>query len=150
MDSVIRAAAIYVFLLLLFRIAGKRTMSQATVFDFVLLLIISEATQQAMIDGDDSFTNAMLLIMTLVGLNILLSVLKYHFPGVELWLDGSPVVLVEEGRLHRDRMAKTRVDEEDILEAAQDKHGLERLDQIKYAILQRGGHVSIVPKRERR
>jgi uncharacterized membrane protein YcaP (DUF421 family) len=150
MDSVIRAFAIYAFLLLLFRIAGNRTLAETTTFDLVLLLIISEATQQAMVDDDHSFTNAVLLVTTLVSLNIGLSLLKHRFPAFDKWLDGLPVVLVENGRLLTDRMAKERVDEEDVLEAAHDKQGLERTDQIKYAILQRGGDISIVPKRDAR
>jgi uncharacterized membrane protein YcaP (DUF421 family) len=146
MESVIRGAAIYAFLLVLFRIAGKRTLAEATTFDLVLLLIISEATQQAMIDDDNSFTNAVLLVTTLVGINIVLSLVKAWYPAAEKWLDGVPVVLIEDGRMHRDRMRKARVDEEDILEAAHDKQGLERLDQVKYAVLQRGGGISIIPK----
>ena len=60
MDSVVRAAAVYLVLLLLFRIVGKRSLGETGAFDFVLLLIIAEATQQAMIDDDNSMTNAFL------------------------------------------------------------------------------------------
>ena len=76
MNSVIRGAMVYLFLLVIFRLTGKRTMAEITSFELVLLLIISEATQQAMLDEDNSMTNAMLLITTLVGLNLLLSVLS--------------------------------------------------------------------------
>ena len=66
MESVLRAAIVYVFLLVLFRLAGKRTLSDVTTFDFVLLLIISEATQQALLGEDFSLTNAFLVITTLI------------------------------------------------------------------------------------
>ena len=145
MDSVLRGLLVYFFLLIVFRISGKRTLSQATSFDLVLLLIISETTQQAMVDNDHSITNGFLLIITLVGTSIMLAALKQFFPKLELLLDGQPVIVVNKGKLLHDVMNKTRVDEEDILSAARMNHGLERLDQIKYAILERDGEISIVP-----
>lgn len=145
MESVIRGLVVYVFLLLIFRIAGKRTLSENTNFDLVLLLIISETTQQAMVDNDHSITNGFLLIMTLIGAGIGLSLLKQRFPTLEKWLDGTPLVIIENGKVLRDRMDKTRVEEADILEAARALRGLERLDQIKYAIVERNGDITIVP-----
>src|SRR5918995_3815403 len=146
MESVIRAAIVYVVLMLLFRIAGKRSLAEVTSFDLVLLLIISEATQQAMIDNDNSMTNAMLLVTTLVGLNILISVLKQRFKIVEKLVEDVPLVIVENGKLLKQRMDKVRVDEDDVMEAARELQGLERLEQIKYAVLERGGAISIIPK----
>ena len=145
MDSVIRAAVVYAVLLVLFRLAGKRTLAEVTTFDFVLLLIISEATQQAMVDSDNSMTNSLLLVGTLVGLNILMSELKQRFGFVERVLDGMPLLIVEHGNPLHHRMAKERVDVDDVLDAARESHGLERLDQIKYAVLERNGKISIIP-----
>src|SRR4051794_30662613 len=143
MDSVLRATVVYAVLLILFRLAGKRTLAEVTTFDFVLLLIISEATQEAMVGSDNSMTNSMLLVGTLVGLNILLSELKLRFAGIERVLDGMPLLILEHGKPLVDRMAKERVDVDDVLDAARDSHGLERLDQIKYAVLERNGKISI-------
>jgi len=145
MDSVLRGLIVYFFLLVVFRISGKRTLSQTTSFDLVLLLIISETTQQAMVDNDHSITNGFLLIITLVGTSILLATLKQFFPRLDLLLEGQPVIVVDKGKLLHEIMNKARVDEEDILSAARMNHGLERLDQIKYAILERDGEISIVP-----
>ena len=146
MDTVIRAFAIYFFLLVVFRIAGKRALVQITTFDFVLLLIIGEATQQALIGNDFSITTAWILIATLVGIDIAISLLKERFKKLERLVDGVPLVLVSNGELLRDRMEKSRVDEEDILGAARELQGLERLDQIKYAVLERSGTITIIPK----
>lgn len=148
MDSVLRGLFVYVFLLLVFRLAGKRTLSQATSFDLVLLLIISETTQQAMVDNDHSVTNGILLILTLVGATILLAALKQFFPRLEQILEGEPLIIVDQGKLLKERMDKSRVDESDILSAARLMHGLERMDQIKYAILERNGEISIIPRQE--
>lgn len=146
MESVVRACIVYLFLLLVFRIAGKRTLSEASSFDLVLLLIISETTQQAMVDNDHSLTNAALLILTLVGIDIAFSFLKLSVPAAEAWLDGLPVVLVRDGEVLTERMRRERVDEGDVLEAARERLGLESLQQVKYAILERGGHITIIPR----
>ena len=145
MDSVVRGLAVYVFLLIVFRVAGKRTLAETTSFDFVLLLIISEATQQALVDGDNSMTNALLLVVTLVGLDIAISLVKRRFPTFDKLVDNVPLVIVEHGRPLRDRMHKSRVDTSDVLQAARESHGLERMEQIKYAVLERSGGISIVP-----
>jgi len=76
MDSVLRAAAIYLVVLVVFRLAGRRTLSELTTFDFVLLLIIGEATQQALLGDDFSIVNAMVVIVSLVVFDIALSLLK--------------------------------------------------------------------------
>lgn len=146
MDAVLRAGAIYIFLLLLFRISGRRTLSEITTFDFVLLLIIGEATQQGLLGDDFSVTNALLLIATLIVMDIALSLFKEHVPIAGKLLDGMPMVLVENGQPLRDRMKKARVDEYDIMKEARRAQGLERMDQIKYAVLEVSGAISIVPK----
>ena len=146
MDSVVRAAAVYLVLLLLFRIVGKRSLGETGAFDFVLLLIIAEATQQAMIDDDNSMTNAFLIIVTLLALNIGFSLLKQRSPLVDRLIDDVPVLIVADGTPLTERMDRSRVDERDILQAARESQGLARLDQIQYAVLERDGSISVVPK----
>lgn len=146
MDSIVRAAVIYVILLLIFRIAGKRSLAQITTFDFVLLLIIGEATQQAMLGNDFSVTNATLIIVTLLALDIGLSLLQQRLPYLDKWLDDVPLVIIDDGKVLHDRLKKSRIDESDILHAARELQGLERMDQIKYAVLERGGGISIIPR----
>lgn len=147
MESVIRGLIVYFFLVLIFRVAGRRTLSEMSPFDLVLLLIVSETVQVALVGEDHSVTNGALLIITLVGIDIALSLLKMKSPMLEKWLDGKPFVIVENGKCLKDRMNKARVDESDVMEAAREMHGLEKMDQIKYAILERGGSITIIPKK---
>lgn len=146
MDAVMRAVVVYLVLLLLFRLAGRRTLSEMTSFDFILLLIISEAIQNAMIGNDYSLTNGLLVVITLVGLDVLFTILKQRSAFIERWLDGLPMIVVEQGRPLKDLMQRARVDEDDILAAARASQGLERMEQIKYAVLEVGGGISIIPK----
>jgi uncharacterized membrane protein YcaP (DUF421 family) len=147
MEPVIRALVVYLFLLVVFRISGKRTLSETSSFDLILLLIISETTQQAMVDGDHSMTNAALLVITLVSLDVLLSLVKRWSPSVESWLDGLPLIILRNGKPLEDRMHRERVDEADILEAGREKFGLKSLEEMEYAVLERHGDISVVPKR---
>jgi uncharacterized membrane protein YcaP (DUF421 family) len=148
MDSVLRAASVYLILMVILRVAGKRTLAQVTVFDFILLLIIGEATQQALLGDDFSIINAAIVIATLVLLDIALSVLKQRSKRLDRIIDDAPVVIVDNGKLLWDRMNKARIDEQEVLVAARELHGLERLDQVKYAVLERHGGISIVPKQQ--
>jgi len=145
MDTVLRAAAVCFVLLLLFRITGNRSLAQITVFDFVLLLIISESAQQGITGNDYSITNSVILVCTLAFIDIVLSLWKQRSVTMERLLDGMPLILVSKGKVLQQRLDKVRVDQEDILEAARELQGLERLDQIKYAVLERSGEITIVP-----
>ena len=111
MDHVIRAAIVYLFLLVLFRISGKRTLAEVTTFDFILLLIISEAAQQALLGQDYSFTAAAIVISTLVGLDMLLAWISTRSEKIQKLLDSVPLVIVEEGKPIKERMKKSGVDE---------------------------------------
>jgi uncharacterized membrane protein YcaP (DUF421 family) len=146
MDTVIRAVAIYFGLLLILRGSGKRSLAQVTSFDFVLLLILGEATQQALIGDDFSITTGLLLIASLIGIDMTLSFVKLKSRLLDRWMEGRPVLIVANGEPLQDRMRQERVDLDDILSAAREKQGLERLEQIKYAVLERSGGISIIPR----
>jgi uncharacterized membrane protein YcaP (DUF421 family) len=145
-DSVLRGVAVYGLLLVIFRVTGKRSLGQITTFDFILLLIISEAIQNGMVGAGYSVTNALVLIVTLVLIDMGLGFVKTRVPALERWLEGTPLVIVEDGRALQDRLARSGVDVSDVLRAARSTQGLERLDQIKYAVLERNGEISIIPR----
>jgi uncharacterized membrane protein YcaP (DUF421 family) len=145
MDAILRAAIAYGFLLVIFRVAGRRTLAQATTFDLLLVLIIGDSSQMALIGRDPSMMNSFLVILTLVTLDIGLSLAKRRWPRFDRMVEGVPLIVVEQGRPLRDRMGWARVDEDDILEAARAHQGLGRMDQIQYAVLERSGGISIIP-----
>jgi uncharacterized membrane protein YcaP (DUF421 family) len=146
MDTIFRAAAIYIGLLVVLRASGKRTLAQITSFDFILLLILGEATQQALIGEDFSITTAFILIGSLVAIDMTFALVKEKIPATDPWLEGRPLVIVDNGRPLRERMDRARVDDSDVMAAARERQGLERMEQIKYAVLERSGGISIIPK----
>ncbi len=146
MDSILRATATYLFVWLIFRVAGKRSLAQITTFDVVLLLIISETTQAALIDNDQSITNSALLILTMLGLDVFFSHIKLRFPCIEKIVDGAPLILLDRKGLRKESMDKERVDKDDILNAARELRGLSNIEQIEYAVLEQTGDITIMPK----
>jgi len=150
MDSVLRSIAVYLFVLVVFRISGKRSLSQITTFDFILLLIIGEATQQALLGNDFSIVNAFVVIATLTTLEILFSWMGRRMPVFGRVMESLPVVVVENGKLLRERADQEGVTLTEILAAGRENHGLERLEQFKYAILERHGGISVVPQDDAR
>ncbi|MGY6030886.1 DUF421 domain-containing protein [Phytobacter sp. AG2a] len=146
MEMVLRAVAVYLVLMVVFKIAGRRALLQMTSFDLILLLIISEATQQALLGSDFSVTGAALTIITLVVVDILFGLVKKYINNAEDAIDGAPVVLVENGQLLLKKMKEADITYDDIMVSARNNQGVDKLDDIKYAILERNGHISIITK----
>lgn len=147
MDLVLRAAGIYLVLVVLFRIAGRRTLANLSSFDLVLLLIISEGCQQALMTSQEfSFMGPVIVVVTFIMLDVFFSLVKRKNPRFARWVDGLPLVLMEDGRLNRERLERARLSEEDILSTAREHRGLTSLDQIEAAVLEASGSISIIPK----
>lgn len=145
MNPVIRGLAVYLFVYVIFRILGKRSLAEVTTFDFVLLLIISETTTDALIGEDYSLMACFIMVCTLVGIDYALSLMKEKWKWFRTTSEGAPLVIVNKGQPLVKRMEKSKVDESDVLEAARTLHGLERMEQIKYAVLEKDGSISIIP-----
>ena len=141
-------ASIYLLLLLIFRIAGRRTLAETSSFDLVLLLIIGETTQNAMVGEDTSVGTAAIAIVSLVALDMAITYLKKTFRWFDRLLEGNPVLLINEGRVQRFALEANGLDEEDLQEAARLSHGLDQVKAVRQATLERDGKISIVPWRE--
>ena len=147
MDAILRGVAVYAFLLLLFGALGRRTLAETTNFDLVLFIIIGQSTQLALLGDDFSVTNAVLLVLTLVAMRLGLAVVKGRASRAARWLGGGPpVVVVRDGTLLADNARVFDVGADDVLVAARAAQGIERLEQIRYAIVERTGEITIVPR----
>lgn len=148
MNLVLRGVIIYFFILIIFRFAGKKTLSEATTFDLVLLLIISEVTQAAMIGNDFSLTASIVLIVTLVSLDFLVNRIKMRSKKISSVVDGLPLIVVEKGNPLKERMKLSNVEIDDVLQSARQSFGITSLTEIDYAVLETDGSISIVPSRK--
>lgn len=137
---------IYLAPLIIFKTSGRRTLSEITTFDFVLLLVIGEATRRALLGDDFSVTNAIVVIVSLVAMDIILSLIKRRSPRVAKVMDGNPIIIVQDGEVLKRRDEKARLDESDILEAARNSHGLTSLDQISLQLSRKADEYRLFPQ----
>lgn len=146
MSIVLRAAAAYWILLFAVRLIGRRTASQMAPFDLVVLFLFAGTTITGVLGNDHSMVAAVSTVCTIGLMHVLASTLKARLPWFARLVDGTPVVIFEGGRFNEDRMRKLRLEPQDVVAAARQR-GLMRLDQVRYAVAERDGKVSIVEQR---
>jgi uncharacterized membrane protein YcaP (DUF421 family) len=146
MESVIKSAIVFLVLWLVIRASGRRTLGQLTVFDFILFLIIGGVAQRALTAQDYSLTHAFLIIATFVVIDVVVSLIERDVPTVASILKGLPTIVVENGRVLSGRLRRARLTEDDVLQAARRLHGLETMNEIKFAIFEASGEISIIPR----
>lgn len=144
MGAVFRGIFGYGWLVFMVRLVGRRPGKQMTPFDFVLVFFMGGVSLTPMVGQDRSFVNAIVIITSIAATHFLIAWLKNRYPAFGRIVDGTPLVLLEKGRWHDETMRKSRIQQEDVMAMARD-NGLERLDQIDYAILERNGEIAIVP-----
>lgn len=144
METVIRVVLIYLFLMFALRVMGKREFGELAPFDFVVLLLIPEIFSQAMVREDFSLTNALIAVSTLLTLVFATSVLNYRFDRVGRAVAGVPTVLVRHGLLVPHNLDRERVAPGEVLDAMH-AAGLHRMDEVRWAILETDGRITIIP-----
>jgi uncharacterized membrane protein YcaP (DUF421 family) len=143
-DIVLRTAGVYVIILLGLRLAGKREIGQMTVFDLVVLLLLANAVQNAMVGPDTSLVGGLLAAIVLLVLNALVARLRLRWPVLRRVVEGSPTLLVLHGEVLTEHLKRERLDEE-TLEAALREHGVGDLSEVEMAVLEIDGSISVVP-----
>ena len=143
MQMILRAAAAYWILLFAVRLIGRRTASQMAPFDLVVLFLFAGITITAVLDDDHSMVGAFSGICTIGLMHILVSWLKMHWAWFGRVVDGTPVVVFEHGQFNDTRMHALRLTKQDVMAAARQR-GLMRLEQVRYAVAERDGKISIV------
>src|SRR5437867_791428 len=108
-ELIVRSVVVYAFLLALLRVTGKRQVGQLAPFDLVLLLVLSNAVQNSMNGGDNSLIGGLVSASTLVGLNLLVGYVTYKSKRLEGFIEGRPQVLIHNGKLFEDVMAKANL-----------------------------------------
>src|SRR3954447_4021631 len=143
MDVVIRAAVIYVFVWLVLRALGKRELGELTAFELVLLFIIGDLVQQSVTQNDTSVTAAVLAISTISLLIVMQAYTAFRWKKSRRVLDGTPVVIVHQGRILAAPLRRERMTSDDVREAAR-AQGIVHLTDIEIAILESDGKVSFI------
>ena len=142
-NIILRTVFVYLAVLVALRIAGKREMGQMTVFDLVVLLLLANAVQNAMVGPDTSLTGGIIAAAVLVAMNALLAKLRLHSPRLRRLVEGSPTLLVLHGEIIQKHLQHEGIDQES-LEAALREHGVSKVSDVEMAVLEIDGSVSVV------
>lgn len=143
-NIVLRTVAVYLVILVGLRLAGKREIGQMTVFDLVVLLLIANAVQNAMVGPDTSLLGGVLAATVLLLLNAIVARLDLRWPRLRRLVEGSPTLLVLHGEVIANHLRREGLDEE-TLKAALREHGVADLGQVEMAVLEIDGSISVVP-----
>jgi uncharacterized membrane protein YcaP (DUF421 family) len=143
-EKALRAILVYAFLLAALRLFGRRELSQLTAFDLIVLLTLSNILQNAMIGNDNSVAGGLIGAAVLLTMNAMIAYLAFRSRKFERLVDGTPKVLIHDGKVDPKAMASTLLTEQDLV-AAVHSHGLERFEDVHLAIAEPNGIISVIP-----
>lgn len=141
-EIIIRSVAIYVFLIAILRLTGKRQIGQLSPFDLVLLLVLSNSVQNAMNGGDNSLIGGIISAVTLILLNYIIGRLTYKNKFMEAIIEGRPQVLIHDGKLFEDVLEREQLTRHE-LNAALREAGCATIEEVHFAVLENNGKISV-------
>ena len=144
LEIIIRTIAVYLVILIGLRLAGKREIGQMTVFDLVVLLLIANAVQNAMVGPDTSLVGGILAAIVLLLVNAAVAGLRLRSPRLRRLVEGTPTLLVLHGEVIPQHMRREGVDEESLLVALRE-HGVAEISEVEMAVLEIDGSISVIP-----
>jgi uncharacterized membrane protein YcaP (DUF421 family) len=142
-ELVFRGAVVYAFLLILLRLTGKRQIGQLAPFDLVLLLVLSNAVQNSMNAGDNSLVGGLISATSLVGVNFLVGLATFKSKKLEALIEGRPQVLIHNGQLYEDVMARAHLTHHE-LHAALRQAGCASVEEVRSAVLENSGAITVI------
>lgn len=140
-----RSLIIYLFVVFAMRLLGTRPLGKLSAHDFVLIVVIANAVQNALVGGDNSLVGGLVSAFTLLAANFAYTWLLDRFPQLEKKLAGEPIVLVSDGRTHTEAMHREGVTHQELM-AALREHGITDLNNVQLAVLEVDGSISVVPR----
>lgn len=143
MDIVFRAAFAYVFIVFVMRVMGRRELSSLAPADLVLIVVLGDLIQNGVTQSDMSVTGVTIAISTFVLLTVLSSFLAFKSSRARRVIQGEPVIVVQDGKPLENNMRSERLTVDDVMEEARDKE-IEKLDEIKFAVLEPGGKMTFI------
>ena len=145
MDIVLRAAVAYVFIIFMLRIIGRRELSSLGPSDLVLLIVMGDLIQNGVTQSDQSVTGVFLAVSTFAMLTVAMSVLTYRSRRAQTFIEGEPLILVDNGKPVAKNLRSERLNLDDIAEEARGQ-GIESVDEIKWCVLETSGTMSFIKK----
>ena len=145
MDIVLRAAVAYVFVIFMLRIIGRRELGTLAPSDIVLLVVMGDLIQNGVTQSDDSVTGVFLAVSTFAMLTVAMSFLTFKSRRASRFVEGEPLILVQDGRPVERNLKAERLNLDDLAEEAR-SNGIESLEDVRWCVLETGGTISFVKK----
>src|SRR5258708_18061373 len=146
-EFIVRGLIIYVLMVVILRLTGKRQVGQLAPFDLVLLLVLSNAVQNSMNGGDHSITGGVILAVTLVVANGIVGRITYRSKMLERIVEGRPEVLIHNGKLFREIMEREQITHHE-LNSALRAANCSCVEEVHFAMLENTGHITVQPKKK--
>lgn len=143
LDVALRSTAVYVFMIIAFRIFGKRELSQLSIADLVLIVLISNAVQNAMVGENTSLLGGLTAATVLFSLNMLLGYLMFRFKKIRTLVESEPVTLIYNGKVLRKNLENVLLTMDELNSAVRE-HGVEKTEDVSLAILEVDGNISVI------
>jgi uncharacterized membrane protein YcaP (DUF421 family) len=143
-EKILRTLVVYVFLLIGLRLGGKRELGMLNPFDLVVLLVLSNTLQNAIIGPDNSVFGGLFGAATLLAINYLVVRYLFTHPKLERYVEGSAVILIQEGKINRRNMRRELITDDELKSRAR-LQGIEDLASVKCARIEVGGALTFVP-----
>lgn len=147
-ETVLRSSIVYLAILAMLRLVGKRHVAQLSIVDFVLVLLVSNAVQNAMVGSDTSVPGGVVAAITLIIINLILTRLVIRNDRLGCFLEGEPTLLIRDGQILDNHLAREGIRRAE-LEAAVREHGFADTAHVRTAILEIDGSISVVPMEEK-
>lgn len=142
-EIVLRSAAVYIFMIIAVRFFGKKELSQLNITDLILILLISNSVQNAMVGSNSSLEGGLLAAFTLFLLNFIIKKIVYKNPQIEKVLEGEAVVLIYKGELNKKNLKNEDISITELEEVIRE-HGVSSIENVALAMLERDGNISIL------
>ena len=145
-EFIVRAAVVYLALLIIVRVSGKRTIAQYTPFDLLVIMLLSEAVSNSLSGGDESLTGGLILAITLVALNMLIAYATARSKRIEKIVDGSPILIGRDGKIFEDVLRANHIGMGEV-DSAFHEADVDR-SEMAFAILEADGNINILKKKQ--
>jgi uncharacterized membrane protein YcaP (DUF421 family) len=144
MDIALRGIVLYAFIVFILRVIGRRELSSLSAIDLVLLIVLGDAVQQGLTQDDYSVTGALIVVATIALMTVAASWLNFRFRPLRRVMEGEPIVLIENGRPIERNLRRERLTLQELAESARLQQ-VENLEDVRLAVLETNGKISVIP-----
>src|SRR4051812_1662923 len=145
MDVALRALFLYAFVIFVMRVIGRRELSSLSAVDLVLLIVLGDSIQQGLTQDDYSVTGAVIAVGTIAVLQVIVSYSSFRFRWARSFLNGDPIVLVQDGEVIKRNLKRERITHEELAEQARGQQ-IAKLEDVQWAVFEPSGSISFIPK----